>query len=156
MNIKPVLWVFFTRNVVIFMPEIGTKLKNLRGNASQAEFAEKLGLKTTTYQNLENGNRDETISYDEIENLARKLGISVFEFLPNLPAINTNQNKGNGGAGIVMGDLIYNASTDETAKNLTQENILLQEKLHHSEEKIRLLEEQITWLKRLLPEGETR
>lgn len=120
---------------------------------SQSEFAEKLDMKTTTYQNLENGSRDQTISYDEIENIARKLGISVFEFLPNLPAINTNQNKGNGGAGIVMGDLIYNASTDETVQKLTQENMILKERLEHVEDKNRLLENQLQLLQNLLSDN---
>jgi len=91
------------------MPELGKKLKDLRINSklSQAEFAEKLGK--ATYQELERGTRDKTVSFDELSDIAQKLNISIWELIPELPAVNNNHNQWTGG-GIIFGTLIYNAS----------------------------------------------
>jgi transcriptional regulator with XRE-family HTH domain len=142
------IWYFESKNGTLgihqricrfFMPELGKKLKDLRINSklSQAEFAEKLGK--ATYQELERGTRDKTVSFDELSDIAQKLNISIWELIPELPAVNNNHNQWTGG-GIIFGTLIYNASPDDSQHALLTENAVLKEKIAGLEEQLRLMQ----------------
>jgi transcriptional regulator with XRE-family HTH domain len=54
---------------------LGDRLKILRKNLSQAEFASKLGLKQQTYANWENGQREPDL--EKVKNIAIQIGVTT-------------------------------------------------------------------------------
>lgn len=124
----------------------GNKLMAIREERkmNQNEFAELLGMSASAYARLE---RNETqTDFQNLIRFSELLNVPIVDFLPELSSYNNSHNQGTGG-GIVFGNQYYYASTDDTIKQLTQENQFLHEK-------IALLEEQLAMYKNLINSSE--
>jgi len=122
--------------------KIGTKLKQIREDRrlTQEGIAAILGMDDASYGRLE---RNETqADFNTIIRFAEKLNVPIHEFLPELTSICNNDNHGLAGASasIVFGNVIYNASPDDTHHSLLTENAVLKEKIAGLEEQLRLMQ----------------
>ena len=76
--------------------KVGHKLHMIRDDRrmSQEEFADMLGMPTSTYSRLE---RNETsIAFEKLSELSEKLDVPLQEFLPDNLTVNNNDIKGGG------------------------------------------------------------
>lgn len=121
------------------MSNLGQKLKDIREKMglNQTEFGEMLGKSRSAYQALENNQTSPP--FDEIKRIAEILQIPVHDLAPELISFTNQQNSGHIGVMFVGTIQTYNASTDDTHRDLTTENMILKEKIALLEEQNRLL-----------------
>ena len=123
------------------MSNLGQKLKDIREKMglNQTEFGEMLGKSRSAYQALENNQTSPP--FEEIKRIAEVLQIPVHDLVPELISFTNQQNSGHIGVMFVetMTIQTYNASTDDTHRDLTAENTILKEKIALLEEQNRLL-----------------
>jgi transcriptional regulator with XRE-family HTH domain len=110
--------------------KLGHRLLQIREERklSQSEMSELLGMSGSAYSRLERG--ETSLSFEELPNVAKSLGLGVQDLLPDTLTIHNSNNSHQ--SGLIFGNIYnYHQSSD-----LIQE---LQEKINKLSEEIRQL-----------------
>jgi len=129
----------------LFRQRVASRLQEerVKRGMSQVEFAKLLDMSQSTYNRLENG--ENKVDLDQLFHISQRLELPLYDFLPD--NLNFYNNNTNCQGGVMFGNIVNNHYTDDHASG---EISLLREKLTHAEDKIRLLENQVSLLNQLL------